>query len=250
MHVPQFHLMPAERVLVRLYRRTGKIGVVSLIAGVSVLASVLATYWLVAPLLTPEDVANGMRTRSIGIAVLVPLLVAPAATLVLVSLLVRLDDAYRQVLVLSSTDPLTSVANRRGLFSAADARLRDRVDSQAYLVGMVDVNNFKRLNDEHGHTLGDRVLVETARRLQAISESAGAVGRIGGDEFAFLLTAPLKDIERLADRLHDQCGAFGVAGDRRATPVPVTTSIGIVRLEPGESFGQALMRADDALFGR
>jgi diguanylate cyclase (GGDEF)-like protein len=250
MIAPHFDLKPAERLLVQLYRRTGRVGVVSLIAGVSVLVSVMATYWLVAPLLTPADVANGMLVVSIGIAIAVPLAVAPAATLVLVSLLVRLDDAYRQVLALSSTDPLTAAANRRGLFSAADAHLQARSESQVCLVGMVDVDNFKRINDDHGHTLGDRVLVETARRLQAFTDASGIVGRIGGDEFAFLLIAPPGDVEEVTSRMREHCGAFDLHGDRLSAPVRVTASIGIVAAAANESFGQALSRADDALFGR
>jgi diguanylate cyclase (GGDEF)-like protein len=236
--------------LVRLYRRTGTVGVVVLIAGLSVMASVLATYLLVTPLLTPVDVANGMFMVSMGIAIAVPLVVAPAATLALVSLLVRLDDAYREVLAMSATDPLTTAANRRGLFADAESRLQVRTASEACLVGMVDVNNFKRLNDAHGHTLGDQVLVEVARRLKALTQGVGVVGRIGGDEFAFLVTARPDEVDRVVGVMRDQCGRFDVGGERLAAPVQVTTSIGIVTVAPGESFGQALMRADDALFGR
>jgi hypothetical protein len=98
MEAPYLQLQPAERVLVGLYRRTGGLGVVVLLSAVSIAASVAATYVFVVPLLTPEDVANGMLTVSLAIAVAVPSIVAPAATRVLVGLLVRLDESYRKVL--------------------------------------------------------------------------------------------------------------------------------------------------------
>jgi diguanylate cyclase (GGDEF)-like protein len=248
--VPYLRLQPAERLLVRLYRRTGGLGVVVLLSAVSILISVLATYLLVVPLLTPVDVANGMLTVSLVIAVAVPLIVAPAATRVMVGLLVRLDDAYRKVLTLSTIDPLTTVANRRGLFAAADVRLRERDAAHVAVVGMVDVSDFKGINDAHGHTAGDEVLIELARRLQAIVMGAGVVGRIGGDEFALVIAGSPADTHRVMDDVRTQCRTFVVASGRVDIRIPVEASIGMVTLEPGETFAHGLMRADAAMYGR
>jgi diguanylate cyclase (GGDEF)-like protein len=247
---PYLRLRPAERFLVGLYRRTGGAGVIVLISGLSIAASVLATWMLVVPLLTPEDASTGMLTVALGIAVAVPLVVAPAATQVLVGLMVRLDDAYRTVLALSTTDPLTAVANRRGFFAAAESQLRAHDESQAVLVGMVDVSDFKGINDTHGHPFGDEVLVELARRLQGLAAPDGIVGRIGGDEFALLRRVPAPGADRFMRAVQDQCAAFSVADTARRVSVPVATAIGLVVVEPGETVGRALFRADAALFGR
>ena len=250
MEAPYLQLQPAERVLVGLYRRTGGLGVVVLLSAVSIAASVAATYVFVVPLLTPEDVANGMLTVSLAIAVAVPSIVAPAATRVLVGLLVRLDESYRKVLALSTTDPLTMVANRRGLFAAADLRLRERNPSHLAVVGMVDVSDFKGINDAHGHTAGDQVLTELARRLQNIIKDHGVVGRIGGDEFAVVIVSSADDGQHVMDDLRARCRTFEVNGVSPGVRIPVATSIGLITLEPNETFAQGLTRADTALYGR
>jgi diguanylate cyclase (GGDEF)-like protein len=250
MDAPYFQLRPSERVLVGLYRRTGVFGVVGLVSAVSIVASGIATYLLVVPLLTPQDVANGMLTVSLAIAVAVPLVVAPAVTRVLVSLLVRLDEAYRRVLALSTTDPLTMVANRRGLFSAAEQRLRQRPPDHLAVVGMVDVTGFKGINDAYGHTAGDQVLSELARRLQAIVKGDGVVGRIGGDEFALMIAGAAADAQRVMDDIRSHCRTFVVDSGQPEGSIPVATSIGLIALDPDESFAHGLTRADAALYGR
>jgi diguanylate cyclase (GGDEF)-like protein len=246
---PYLQLQPAERLLVGLYRRVGGVGVVAILSAASVVASVTATYLLVVPLLTPADVANGMLIVSLGIAVAVPLLVAPAATHVLVRLLVRLDAAYRNVLALSTTDPLTGVANRRGLFTGAERRLHERPPAHCAVVGMVDVSDFKGINDAHGHTAGDQVLIELARRLQGLVAGTGVVGRVGGDEFALIVIGTPADAQRVIDDVHRRCRAFEVSGGP-GRPIAVATSIGLVTLEAGETFAHGLTRADTALYER
>lgn len=153
-----------------LQRRAGRAGVVLAVTLVSVAISVALTALLVVPLLTEEDTRNGMLEVSLGIAVAVPAVVAPLVTLVLTSLIVRLDEAYGRVWTMSTRDPLTHAYNRRGLFSEAERRLA-RHDGREMLVGMVDLNDFKRINDTHGHTAGDEVLRCTATTL------SGLIGR-------------------------------------------------------------------------
>jgi diguanylate cyclase (GGDEF)-like protein len=247
---PHIRLLPLERLIMALYRRFGGWAIITLITAFSVTASVLATYTLVTPLLTPVDIENGMMWVSLAIAVIVPALVAPAATMALVSLVVRLDAAYQTVLALSATDPLTDVANRRGLFSDAEARLSSRQSGHHALVGMIDLDQFKTINDSHGHHMGDLVLIDVVKRLQGAIGSAGLVGRIGGDEFAFLVTGPAADVDARARSIREHCALFTLHYDRLAVPVTVSVSIGMVPLEPGESFEQGLARADDALYAR
>lgn len=233
-----------------LYRRAGGWAIVTAITVFSVAVSVLATYFLVTPLLTPEDRANGMLFVSLAIAVVVPALVAPAATLALVSLVVRLDAAYQRVLTLSTTDPLTEVSNRRGLFTHADARLASRSAGHHALVGLIDLDHFKAINDSHGHYLGDLVLIDVVRRLQDATGPGAVIGRIGGDEFAFLVTGTNAEVDGRARAIRERCQVFTLHYDRLAVPVTVVVSIGMVLLEPGESFEQGLARADDALYVR
>lgn len=81
-------------------------------------------------------------------------------------------------------DPLTGLLGRDG-FTAKARQITDRYGDHA-LVGIVDLDHFKQINDgPGGHAAGDRVLAATAQRLTAWAGSRGAVGRLGGDEFAF-----------------------------------------------------------------
>jgi len=231
-----------------LYRRAGGGAVVLAITLFSVAASVIATWVFVTPLLTPQDRANGMLFVSMAIAVAVPGLVAPLASLALVSLIVRLEAAYQKVLALSTTDPLTDVTNRRGLFAQAEARLATARTGDQTLVGIIDLDHFKIINDSHGHYVGDLVLVDVVRCLQQAVGPGGIVGRIGGDEFAFVVLGTRAEVDQQARTIRERCRTITLHYDRLSVPVTVAVSIGMVLLEPGESFDQGLARADDALY--
>ncbi|GGX29231.1 GGDEF domain-containing protein [Streptomyces chryseus] len=92
--------------------------------------------------------------------------------------------ALHRKLSAARRDPLTGLLGRDG-FTAKARQITDRYGDQA-LVGIVDLDHFKQINDgPGGHAAGDRVLAATATRLTAWAGSRGAVGRLGGDEFAF-----------------------------------------------------------------
>ncbi|MEO6687542.1 MAG: diguanylate cyclase [Dokdonella sp.] len=128
------------------------------------------------------------------------------------------------------TDPLTGLKNRRyfALAVAAETeRARRAPDGQMLLVALLDVDHFKRINDGHGHDIGDDVLVEVAHRLQRAARAGDIVLRWGGEEFLLLL----RDIDRAAAdvplrRLLAELGdAAIVAGTHR---IDVTASIGAI----------------------
>lgn len=229
-----------------LHRRAGRAGVVLAVTVLSVASSVALTALLVVPLLTEEDTRNGMLEVSLGIAVAVPAVVAPLVTLVLTSLIVRLDEAYSQVWTLSTRDPLTHAHNRRGLFSEAERRLA-RHDGDELLVGMVDLNDFKRINDTHGHTAGDEVLRCTATTLSGLVGRTGAIGRIGGDEFAFIAAGTPAEVEYLTTQVRTFCAGFRVTIP--SGHILVSADAGLATVAPGESFADTLARADRALCG-
>ncbi len=146
---------------------------------------------------------------------------------------------------LAAIDPMTGVWNRhhgRGLLAeqttGADSRGRH------FSVLMVDIDNFKSINDTHGHQAGDRVIGEAARRLREAVRATDVVARLGGEEFVVLLRdCPLADAVARAEKIR-----------RHIAEVPftdtgtVTVSVGAAELTAGEDLDHWLSRADRALY--
>ncbi len=104
---------------------------------------------------------------------------------------------------LTLIDPLTGTLNRRGLQERLDLQIESLHDHQeATLVVLIDLDNFKEINDSLGHAVGDIALKEVARRLQACVRAVDHLARLGGDEFMVLMpNVPLTEVQRIAERL-------------------------------------------------
>jgi diguanylate cyclase (GGDEF)-like protein len=99
------------------------------------------------------------------------------------------DEALAKVQRLALTDPLTDLANRRLLSENLEKEIARSVRHKVYgALLLIDLDKFKPINDAYGHDAGDEMLVETAKRLKSVSRSEDTVSRIGGDEFAVLVT--------------------------------------------------------------
>ena len=162
--------------------------------------------------------------------------------------------AEEQAKNLAVTDPLTGCLNRRAIGEAsanliAQATRRDM--TVAYL--MIDLDNFKNINDIQGHDAGDKVLVEVAQRLKATMPPNSHVARLGGDEFActFIFDADFPEtVQRVAEDLIEQVSKpiTGPASSGTAE-LTVTASIGISRADQCENSLDVLMRrADIAMY--
>jgi len=149
---------------------------------------------------------------------------------------------------LATQDPLTGLANRRRLLEALDrvTARRDRsFDRTAILY--FDLDNFKEINDAHGHVVGDAVLVEVGARLAAGMRQTDLVARLGGDEFAALLEPVdgLSGAELTARRLVNEVERPPV--DVHGTPISVGVSVGVALI--GSDSTAALSVADRRLYG-
>ncbi|MEO7914506.1 MAG: EAL domain-containing protein [Novosphingobium sp.] len=117
------------------------------------------------------------------------------------------SQAESQARVLAETDPLTGCLNRRSMGEATDALNRSCSDNgEKIALLMIDLDNFKRLNDTNGHAAGDAVLRETVRRIGEILPERSLLARLGGDEFACVVPfTPLRTdrVDRIAARLID-----------------------------------------------
>ncbi len=143
----------------------------------------------------------------------------------------------------STTDALTGVANRGHLFSRLEAVLADAAAGQVALL-LVDVDHFKRVNDEHGHAAGDAVLRRTTRVIQDLLPESAIFGRFGGEEFMVVLPdTNLESAALLGDRLRST-----IADARDAAGPPVTISLGVAHAPVGTDADLLVESADRALY--
>lgn len=159
----------------------------------------------------------------------------------------RMNEALLQLTI---RDPLTGVFNRRGLDDAMATVLSfaKRVARPVALLAC-DIDHFKRVNDTHGHALGDEVLRELAQCLSTAFPQADLVGRLGGEEFAVVLpgadaAAALREAERLRTRVAEhRFAAAGTGG------LALTVSIGVASAPAAQaSWTELIARADAALY--
>jgi diguanylate cyclase len=147
-----------------------------------------------------------------------------------------------------STDQLTQIANRRGLLQAFEVeRARLEREPAGLAIGLLDIDNFKRLNDDLGHGAGDEALKSLAARVSGTLRPTDHVARYGGEEFVVLLPAtPAIEAQEILTRL--QRSLTGGLFMHEQKQVFVTFSAGVTAYRTGERIEDALERADLALY--
>jgi diguanylate cyclase (GGDEF)-like protein len=154
------------------------------------------------------------------------------------------DD--RKMLHLATVDSLTGLLNRHAFFAQAQA-LRQRPAGAAQMaLLMLDLDHFKRINDRFGHATGDDALRLFAQAVQGVLAGRGILGRLGGEEFALALAAPLEEAFHVAEQLRVAVTDARLAAGGDA--VTLTVSIGVAALASGEALNAGLARADQALY--
>jgi diguanylate cyclase (GGDEF)-like protein len=154
-----------------------------------------------------------------------------------VSQAVNRERQRGELATLSRSDPLTGALNRRGFTERFEAELSDHVRHDGRPLGLIviDLDDFKSVNDTRGHAAGDDLLCELARTLAADLRPSDVLGRLGGDEFAVLLPeAGPGELRAAAERLGQRLGAVAAA------------SIGLAALPVDGLTADELQRAADA----
>ncbi len=147
----------------------------------------------------------------------------------------------------ANTDPLTGLPNRRHTLAClARALARARDDHAPLAVAIFDIDHFKRINDSHGHAIGDEVIRRVAERARVSLREEDMVGRFGGEEFVCIFEGPsARAAELMAERVRKAIEAQdGAAGE----PPKVTISIGLAVYGGEAGIEDLLHRADKALY--
>ncbi|QHD06811.1 GGDEF domain-containing protein [Pseudomonas sp. R76] len=155
-------------------------------------------------------------------------LVEGAMAIMLIALSMTGSERYRreqQIARLAARDPLTALYNRRALDLRAPQLLAQVSPAQPGALLLIDIDNFKLVNDLYGHSAGDRLLIALSEMIRAVVPRGALAARLGGDEFVILLNkASTQQIVELGSRLREQFQQTTSA--TFTTPAPVTLSIG------------------------
>lgn len=147
----------------------------------------------------------------------------------------------------ASTDALTGVSNRRSFLQQAnDEMIRCQKNGEGLHLLMFDIDHFKRINDTHGHAVGDIALKQFAEIIRHHLRDEDIFGRIGGEEFALLLSGSKQTVMQTAQRLCDTIRDADV--ETSHGHLNISTSIGVAKLESETALEQLLARADEALY--
>ena len=157
---------------------------------------------------------------------------------------IKLEEQRRKALL----DPLTGIANRAALTERLELEYaRIQRNNSSLLLTIIDIDHFKRINDDYGHLAGDKVLKIIAQELSKRLRKTDFIARFGGEEYVILLPeTPLAEGKKLIEtlRLVIQACPFHFRGE----PVTITFSAGIGQVSPQESLDDAFERIDQALY--
>ena len=181
----------------------------------------------------------------VTVAAIVSLLIAPISSYRVLSLIQQLEETRKDLEDISTHDYLTGIFNRRFMIEQANTilALGFRHHFQVSLI-MMDIDHFKQVNDTHGHTTGDGVLVELAKYVRSLIRVTDIFGRYGGEEFiVFMPHTPLEDAVGLAERIRE-----GVKSSRFSN-LAITISMGVsVANESTKTLDDLIDKADVAMY--
>ena len=159
----------------------------------------------------------------------------------------ELQEMNARLQELAYLDPLTGLLNTGALKSWADRYLENAAVMGGVTLFIIDMDNFKQINDTYGHPCGDEVLKETALGMRRVFQETGRLGRIGGDEFAVALSGPMDEAsaKTLGERLLQAVSEIRLEDNL----IGVNCSVGVCwSTQSGLSYTQIYREADQALY--
>jgi diguanylate cyclase (GGDEF)-like protein len=191
-------------------------------------------------------VATAMVFRFLGLHVTIRFSVSLILTIVIVNTIQNIiRDLQARLVDQAITDPLTGVYNRRHMESRlAEALESSRRRSAPASLLLIDIDHFKRINDEHGHEAGDAVLKGLVSVVRAHARKVDLLFRMGGEEFVVLLPdTPESSAAAMAEKLRQSIAETALLDGR-----PVTVSIGVAGMQAGDTVESWVRESDSAMY--
>ena len=164
---------------------------------------------------------------------------------------IALENArlYKEIKYRANYDVLTKILNRREVLRRSEYIFNEaKIGSNSHYVMMIDVDNFKNINDTYGHLVGDKVLSSVADVIKSSIRKGDIVGRYGGEEFIVIIKAKDKEYYKVAERIRKNVADINLKSDF-GDLIKVTSSIGISRMDVKEkTLQQIISMSDKALY--
>ena len=232
----------------QLIFKLGRTRTVIAITTVSVLLSIGITLTVV--FFLRQNNINVSTAASIFIAISVPLIVAPSVSWSLISLLLRIHQLEQDMRRLATYDSLTGLLSRRAFMERANYFVSiAKREEQEFSIMVVDMDYFKKINDQYGHATGDRVLASFGKTVSNILRESDLACRLGGEEFALFLpnTSP-EQAWKFSERLHAAIRGSVIECD--GLSIRYTASMGLTSFPEivTKNIEELLNMADKALY--
>lgn len=157
----------------------------------------------------------------------------------------ELTNAYEKMHKLANTDSLTQISNRYSFLNEFNALLKNYKESHSgFSLLMIDIDHFKKINDTHGHDIGDFVIIEVTKLIKSCLRESDIFGRVGGEEFMILLpNTNIDSAQELAQRMRKVIDEHYFEAIKH-----ITVSVGVIASNKNESGVDMLKRVDVALY--
>ncbi len=162
---------------------------------------------------------------------------------------VELEKYSKKLKVQATTDPLTGLANRRKITELLEEGLNEIANNSKDNINiiMLDIDFFKKVNDTHGHPMGDEVIKVISNHMQDAIGKEGIVGRFGGEEFLTIFyNEDIKYVYKLADEIREEIKQKRIGFEEKK--ISVTVSMGIASSSESLNIGEILDIADKRLY--
>jgi diguanylate cyclase (GGDEF)-like protein len=218
--------------------------IIVLLLSQSVLLNVRMIAVVTTPMLSDRDF---LRSPAFGVMAFGTVLYTITLAFLLLSMTKERSELRHKIAAL--IDPLTGLANRRAFMSDAETMIAQRASrSEPIAVLLADLDHFKKINDVHGHSCGDRALKLFATALNRCIGPDDLAGRIGGEEFAILLTGSSEEAAcAVAERVRCAFADAAIEVDGRALRATVSIGVAVSRIG-AHDLASLLARADQALY--